>query len=287
MFSVDLKLISILISPVTWMIFVLGACIGSFLNVCILRIPEGTFWKSARSACPSCGAGIPFYYNVPILSWFFLRGKTACCGQKLSFIYPVVELLTAILFVAVYWKYPFLIQKGMIWDLGYPNIMRCLHGFVFVSILIVCSFIDFRLMIIPDVISLPMIALTPVVAWLHPDLTLMTAVVGAVAGGGILYFIAWAYWLIRKEVGMGMGDVKLLAGIGGWLGYQAIIPTVFYGSILGTILGLSAMAFKRSLNMKSAVPFGPFLAVGAIIHLLMGSYLQELLAHLSGAGYEP
>jgi leader peptidase (prepilin peptidase)/N-methyltransferase len=286
MFSINLKILSILFSPITWFVFLWGACIGSFLNVCILRIPEKTFWKSARSACPSCGATIPFYLNVPILSWFFLRGKTACCKQRLSFIYPLVEFLTGFLFVMIYWKYPFIVQKSDIWEVDYPNLLRALHGCVFVSILVVCSFIDFKLMIIPDVISLPMIALTPLIAWLHPDLSMLTALIGALAGGGILYLIAWAYWLVRKEVGMGMGDVKLLAGIGGWLGYQSIIPTVFYGSILGASLGIAFMAAKRTLTLKSAIPFGPFLAIGAIIHLMMGSYLQELLLYLPRSGID-
>lgn len=284
MYPINLQLISILTSPMTWLIFAMGACIGSFLNVCILRIPEKTFWKSARSMCASCGAPIPFYLNIPIFGWILLRGRSACCRQKLSPMYPVVEALTALLFVAVYWKFPFVVMKGGYWEIDYANQMRALHGFVFVSILVVCSFIDLRLMIIPDVISLPMVALTPLVAWMHPDLNMLTALVGAFAGGAILYAIAWAYWLVRKEVGMGMGDVKLLAGIGGWLGYQAIIPTVFYGSVLGATLGLSVMLFKRTLSLKSAIPFGPFLAIGAIIHLMMGSYIQELLMLLPGPG---
>lgn len=283
MLSINLNILSILTSPLTWMMFVFGACIGSFLNVCILRIPEKTFWKSMRSVCPNCGTPIPFYLNVPIFGWLFLRGKTACCKQKLSVMYPAVELLTAVLFVVVYWKFPFVLQRGGLWEFDYGNLIRALHAAIFVSVLIVCAVIDLRLMIIPDVISLPMVALTPVIAWVHPDLDMLTAVVGALAGAGILYGIAWAYWLLRKEVGMGMGDVKLLAGIGGWLGYQSIIPTVFYGSVLGALTGLVIMAFKRTLTLKSAIPFGPFLAIGAIIHLLMGSYIHELLLFLPGS----
>ena len=121
------------------------------------------------------------------------------------------------------------------------------------------------------------VALTPVIAWLHPDLTMLDAVLGALAGGFSLYAIAWIYWLVRREIGMGMGDVKLLAGIGGWLGYQAIIPTVFYGSVLGACAGIGIVLVTRKRSMKTAIPFGPFLAAGALIHLFAGAQLQELL----------
>ncbi len=269
--------LSYLTAWVTWIAFLFGAVTGSFLNVCILRIPEKTFFKNQRSVCPACGARIPFYLNIPILSWFILRGKAACCGARLSIQYPLVEALTALTFVVFYWKFPFVgsSSAGLTWDAF--NVIRFVHGITFASLLIVCSGIDFRHMIIPDVISLPMIALTPVVVWLHPDLDWMSAAIGVAAGGGSLYAIAWLYWLIRHEVGMGMGDVKLLAAIGGWLGYQAIIPTIFYGSLLGAVGGIAVILVSRRLSLKSAIPFGPFLAIGAIIHLIIGPYLQQLL----------
>jgi leader peptidase (prepilin peptidase)/N-methyltransferase len=272
-----LKLSAYLVTPLTWIVFTFGAIIGSFLNVCIFRIPEGTFFKEQRSVCRSCGARIPAYLNVPILSWVVLRGRTACCKAPLSIQYPLVELATALLMVVVYWSYPFVSVRGAAIEYDYANMIRAIHAAVFVAALLVCSVIDLRHMIIPDVISLPMIALTPVVVWLHPDLDWQSAAIGVAAGGLSLYAIAWIYWLVRHEVGMGMGDVKLLAGIGGWLGYQAIIPTVFYASILGAAFGLGAVALSRERSMKTAIPFGPFLALGAIIHLFAGSYLQELL----------
>ncbi|MEN9834271.1 MAG: hypothetical protein RL011_464, partial [Pseudomonadota bacterium] len=148
---------------------------------------------------------------------------------------------------------------------------------IFCSVLIVCSVIDLRLMIIPDVISLPMIALTPLVVYVHPDLDWISASLGIVLGGGSLYAIAWLYWIVRREVGMGMGDVKLLAAIGGWLGYQAILPTVLYGSVAGALTGLSMMLVTRRLTMRSAIPFGPFLALGAIIHLFAGPLIQQAM----------
>jgi leader peptidase (prepilin peptidase)/N-methyltransferase len=269
--------LSYLTAPMTWIVLVFGAVVGSFLNVVILRVPEKTFLKNQRSVCPACGKQIPFYLNIPILSWFILRGKAACCGARLSIQYPLVEALTGVMFVVFYWKFPFVAfsSAGLAFDSF--NVMRFAHGVVFASLLIACSVIDLRLMIIPDVISLPMIALTPVVVWLHPDLDWMSAGIGVLAGGFSLYAIAWIYWLIRHEVGMGMGDVKLLAAIGGWLGYQAIVPTIFYGSLLGAVAGILVILVSRKLSLKSAIPFGPFLAIGAIIHLIIGPYLQQLL----------
>lgn len=256
---------------------VFGAVFGSFLNVCIFRIPTGEFWKSQRSVCRSCGVEIPFYLNIPILSWFVLRGKTACCQSKLSLQYPIVELLTAIMMAILYWHLPFVVFKGGLLEWDFANLLRFAHAAILVCLLIICSFIDLRHMIIPDVISLPMIALTPLVAWVHPDLDVMSAVLGVLAGGLSLYAIAWLYWLLRREVGMGLGDVKLLAAIGGWLGYQAIIPTIFFGSMLGAFAGLLAIVISRKLSLRSAIPFGPFLALGAIIHMIIGPYLQELV----------
>lgn len=269
----------ILHSPMFWFMFVLGACIGSFLNVCILRVPEGTFLKHTRSVCPACETVIPFWLNIPILSWFFLGGRARCCKARLSFQYPFVELLTAVYFAYMYTKFPFL---GWSLDhviLNYQDALRFGHGIVFISILLVCSAIDLRYMIIPDVISLPMIVLTPLVAWIHPDLDIKSALIGVALGGGFLYGIAWLYWIIRKEYGMGFGDVKLLAGIGGWLGYQAIFPTLFVGSIVGSIIGVVVLILGRKFSWQARIPFGPFLATGAVIHFCWG---PELFAWLAG-----
>lgn len=192
--------------------------------------------------------------------------------------YPLVELITAVAFAVIYWHYPFLALRDgrAVWDAA--EMLRFAHGSVFFALMLVCSVIDIRLMIIPDVISLPMIALTPLVVLVHPDLDWFSALLGVLVGGASLYVIAWIYYLIRREVGMGAGDVKLLAGIGGWLGYQAIFPTIFYGSILGAGFGVGYMLVTRKLNLRAEIPFGPFLAAGAWLHLLFGGYLHELLA---------
>ena len=268
---------SYLQSPMTWIVFLFGSIVGSFLNVCIFRIPSGTFWKSHRSVCPHCGAPIPFYLNMPILGWLLLRGRARCCKSKLSFQYPLIEFLTGCLLVALYWKFAFISFHDMrlIYDPG--DMLRFTHASILICLLLVCSAIDFRHFIIPDVISLPMIALSPLVAWLHPELDLLSSAIGVFVGGFSLYAIAWIYWLIKREIGMGMGDVKLLAAIGGWLGYQAVLPTIFYGSILGASIGIGALLMSNKMSLRSAVPFGPFLALGAFLHLYFGGAMQEFM----------
>jgi leader peptidase (prepilin peptidase)/N-methyltransferase len=261
----------------TWLALLFGAIVGSFLNVCILRIPEGTFLAHTRSHCPSCGALIPWYLNIPVVSWLFLKGKARCCGAKISPQYVLVEFFTAILFSFIYWKVPFMIHHGTNFGWDPANFIRAVHMVIFSCSMMICAVIDWRLMIIPDVISLPMIAMTPLVVWLHPDLDWRSAALGVVAGFGLLYGIAWLYWVMRKEVGMGMGDVKLLAAIGGWLGVQAIVPTVLLGSLGGALCGLFYMVYRRQFDLKVALPFGPFLVSGALVHMFFGGILQEIL----------
>jgi leader peptidase (prepilin peptidase)/N-methyltransferase len=269
------KLYSYLSHPFTWVVFAFGAVFGSFYNVCILRIPEGTFWKNTRSVCPQCGAGIPAWYNIPILGWIILRGKTACCKKPLSIQYPIVELITAVGFVLLYWKFPFLLQIGDSLHVATPDLIRFIHASMFFSVLVICSFIDLRHMIIPDVFSIGLILTAPIWMFIHPELTWVSSAVGVLVGGGILYAIAWGYWLLRKQAGMGMGDVKLLAGMGGWLGYESIFPTVFYASVSGSIIGILVMIITKRSSMKFEIPFGPFLAMGALLFLFYGSSIIE------------
>ena len=264
--------------PAFWFVFVLGCLIGSFLNVVILRVPEGTFFKHVRSVCPACGKLIPGWLNIPVLSWFMLRGKAKCCGAKISVQYPLVEFATGLIFILFYTRFPFLgwSLDNPLWDPD--NFLRFSHAVVFTSLMLVCSVIDIRLMIIPDVISLPMLALTPLIAWVHPDLDIKSALIGAAAGAGFLYGIAWLYWVVRKEYGMGFGDVKLLGAIGGWLGFQAVFPTVFLGSIIGSIIGVAILIVGRKFSWQARIPFGPFLAGGAVLHLWFGSEIFQLFS---------
>ncbi len=147
-----------------------------------------------------------------------------------------------------------------------PTALRFGHSLIFFSVLLICSFIDLNLRIIPDAINLPMIALSPVVALLHPDLTMSQSLLGILLGAGIIYAVAWIYFVWKKMEGIGMGDAKLLAAIGGWLGYDSIFPTFFYASIIGSVVGIIAIAMKPSRGMQSEIPFGPFLALGAFFY---------------------
>lgn len=220
-----------------------------------------------RSVCTYCESPIPWYNNIPVLSYFILRGKTGCCKQKLSAQYPTIEAITGLLFVFAYWYAPYLSWGGEGIQVYWSGLLRSYHLAIFMSLMLVCSVIDMRYMIIPDVISIPMILLTPVIVYYHPDLGWQSALFGVLVGGGLLYGVAWLYWIIRGEIGLGFGDVKLLAAIGGWLGVEAIIPTILVGSVLGTIVGIGALFFNRHMSLKSALPFGPFLAFGACFHM--------------------
>lgn len=275
--SLFTALVPYLTSPITWILFILGSCMGSFFNVCIYRIPRKIFWHSSRSQCPYCHKNIPPWNNIPMVSWLVLRGRAACCGQSISVQYPLVELFTAVAFVVIYWEFPFVegFGQGLVWDDS--QFIRFGHGVIFFSLLLICSVIDLHLQIIPDVLSLPMIALSPLVVFLHPELSWASSLIGVLAGGGSLYLIAIGYYFLRRNIGLGMGDVKLLAAIGGWLGYQAVIPTLLVGSISGAIAGIGVIIGTRSFTLKIKIPFGPFLSLGAMMYLLFGQQINEFL----------
>ncbi len=264
--------------PVAWCLALVGATIGSFLNVCILRIPEKKFFEHARSICPKCGALIPFYLNIPIFGYLLLRGRAACCGAKLSRQYPLVELLMAIVFPLLYLKFPFMGWSQDFLSLNAPDLIRYGHAAVFISLILVMSVIDAKLMIIPDELSLGMLAFTPVVIWLHPDLDWISSVLGVLLGGGILYAVAWGYWLLRRQYGLGFGDVKLLAAVGGWLGWQGVFPTLFLGSVFGSIIAIVYLLLSRQFTWQAKIPFGPFLGAGAVAHLLWGTEIFMWMA---------
>ncbi len=267
--SLSANFFYLLYLPATWIVLSIGLVIGSFLNVCIYRIPRNIFWYSLFSRCCHCKALIPFWLNIPIISYCMLRGRSKCCNKKISLHYPLVELITAVSGVFLFWNYFIANYSWPPESLDNLSVIRFVHAFIFVCILIICSFIDMRFKIIPDKISLPMIAVSPVVALVHPELDLISSLLGVVLGAGIIYAIAWTYYILRRQEGIGMGDAKLLAGIGGWLGYQSILPSIFYASILGTIAGIGVCIYKRSLSLKAEIPFGPFLAIGSLIFFLI------------------
>lgn len=250
---------------------VFGLLIGSFLNVCIARMPEDRSVVSPPSHCPACGHGIRWYDNVPVLSWLILRAKCRDCGTPISSLYPTIELLTGLVAWLLYRR----VIDG-------PADLDLAHGaafgvyLVFAAMLIAQTFIDVRHYIIPDefsVYAVPVgIASAALLTWLgYPGApTWKESVAGALLGAGILGFVTLAYWLVRRREGMGFGDVKLLAMIGAFLGAVPAVPFVlFVSAVGGSLLGVP-MAILRRRGLGAALPFGPFLALGALAWLLHG-----------------
>ncbi len=236
--------------------FIFGACIGSFLNVVIFRLPAGESIVSPPSHCPKCDTALPFYLNIPILSFLFLRGKCGFCNVPISIRYPGVECLTGLIALVLF------TQFGLT--------LVTLFYIVFASTLIAISFIDIDHQIIPDVISIPGIFIFTSSVFFIPDMTLYKAISGILAGGGILYAVAYGYYFLKGVSGMGGGDIKLLAMIGAATGVKGILFTLFSGALFGTFGGLAIMAATRKKDFKLKIPFGPFLSAGAIIYILWG-----------------
>ena len=247
--------------------FLFGAIVGSFLNVCILRIPKGESVVHPGSRCPNCKAAIAFYDNIPLLSYLILRGRCRACRKKISPRYFVVELLTASLTLALFYKF----------GLG----PAFLTSFIFVAALIVISFIDLDAMIIPDVISLSGIVLgllfsivgrtvleDPFEVFPSP----LSSLIGLVVGGGFLLAVGWIYEIFTKVEGMGGGDIKLFAMIGAFLGWQSLLATLLLASLGGSVIGLTVMLVK-GVGRRHPIPFGPFLCLGALLYLFFGKEL--------------
>ena len=235
----------------------IGLCIGSFLNVVIYRLPRGQSLVTPPSRCRNCGYLLRWYDNVPVLSWLFLRARCRNCGTPVSWQYPVVELITGALFLLVVWLTP-------VGPLLFSRLLL-------VCILIALFGIDLEHQILPNVITLPGLAIGVIVSLVAPP-GIVDSLIGVLLGGGILYAIAGGYYLWRREEGMGMGDVKMLAMIGAFLGWKAVLVTLVLSSFSGAIIGLLLMAVQKE-NLKFALPFGTFLAIGALIAMLAGDPL--------------
>jgi leader peptidase (prepilin peptidase)/N-methyltransferase len=238
--------------------FIFGLCIGSFLNVCIYRLPASQSITRPRSHCPNCNELIHFYDNIPVLSYLVLRGRCRFCSEKISFRYPVVEILSGLFALVTFLKYGLTLEA--------------LIYYVFVSALIVITFIDIDHQIIPDIITLPGIPLFFIAGFALPNITYIDSIIGILAGGGSLFLVAWIYHLVTKKEGMGGGDIKLLAMIGALIGWQGVLFTIFVASAVGTVSGILVMLKSRK-SMKLAIPFGPFLAIGGIAYIFIGPQL--------------
>lgn len=242
--------------------FIFGAAIGSFLNVCIFRIPADQSIVRPLSQCPHCHHPIRFYDNIPIISFILLRARCRDCGEKISWRYPLVELVTGLLALLLFMKF------GMTLDF--------LVYFIFTAVLITISFIDLDHQIIPDILSLPGIPIFFLLAVFVVRLPWIEAAIGLLVGGGILFAIAFVYESITKREGMGGGDIKLLGMIGGFLGWKSLIFILLVSSLLGAIIGIAVMVIKKQ-DMKYAVPFGPFLSAAAVAYLFWGDAFMRFL----------
>ena len=232
----------------------IGLCIGSFLNVVIYRLPLGQSLASPPSRCRNCGYSLQWFDNIPVLSWLWLRRRCRKCGVGVSWQYPLVELVTAALFLLVVW-----------WTPMGPLVISRL---ILVCILIALFGIDLEHQILPNTITLPGIAIGVLLSIIAPP-GWKDALIGALLGAGILYGIAGAYYLWRREEGMGMGDVKMLAMIGAFLGWKAVLVTLVLSSFSGAIIGVIMLSAQRG-GMKFALPFGTFLAIGALVAMFAG-----------------
>jgi len=259
----------------------LGLVIGSFLNVCICRIPLKKSVVSPGSHCPHCGSAIRFYDNVPLLSFLLLRGKCRSCGARISWQYPLVELLTALAFLACALK----------WHFAPPTYVNSL----LLSVVIILMFVDYGHRILPNILTLPGTAagilLSPFQArsfyadplsrmaasflWPgDPDLILCWAgsVLGAIVGAGFLLVVAVGYERLRRRQGLGMGDVKMMAMAGTFLGWPLVLLTITLGSVLCLVFGIFLIIF-RGMNLQAKLAFGVFLGIGVAISLFYGPQL--------------
>lgn len=239
-------------------IFTFGACIGSFLNVCIWRLPESQSIVSPPSKCPNCNKPIRFYDNIPIISYIWLWGKCRACRKPISIRYPLVEIITG-LFACI---------TAIKFGISYEALIY----FIFIAALIVTTFIDIDHQIIPDIISLPGIAIGLLFSIVFESLHYKDSLIGILIGGGSLFLIAWGYHFFTGKDGMGGGDIKLLAMIGAFIGWKGVFFTIFVSSATGSIIGIMLMLIKQK-DLKLAVPFGPFLAIGAILYIFFGPEL--------------
>jgi leader peptidase (prepilin peptidase)/N-methyltransferase len=261
--------------PLLVLAFAVGASVGSFLNVCIHRIPEDLSVVSPASRCPRCKTPIAWYDNVPILSWLWLRGRCRHCAAPIAGRYPLVEALGGLLAVTAVTR------------LGLTPM--AMVGFGFTAALLLITFIDFDHFFIPDEVSLPGIVVGLLVSLLPGGVGFLDAAAGAALGGGLLWLVAWSYERATGLEGMGLGDVKLLAMIGAFLGWQALPVVLLVASVAGSLAGMAAifgargragigrvrrmlgpgaiLPYLRRRARTTAIPFGPFLALGAIVVL--------------------
>lgn len=266
------------------LIFILGAITGSFLNVVIHRVPSKESIIFPVSACPKCKTPIKFFDNLPILSWLILGGKCRQCKKPISLRYPAVELLTALLFVTV------------LWQIGFNSFLPV--ALMFVAAVISLVFIDAERMILPNVITYPLLFFAFLIRLIFPlffsvayfsdikifplnivaeypswFISVTGGVLGALAGGGSLWLVGEIWERVRGIEAMGLGDVKMMLGVGTLLGWRLAVLSIFLGAFTGAIAGLIVLARQKEKDFQTQMPFGVFLGIGSVISLLFGEHL--------------
>jgi leader peptidase (prepilin peptidase)/N-methyltransferase len=236
---------------------VLGVSVGSFLNVCVHRLPRNQSLVHPGSRCPHCGYALRWYDNVPVVSYLLLRGRCRKCGDAISMRYPALELATLVLFLV----------HGAIFGWSALLVVRLLFG----CAMIVLFAIDLEHHLLPDVITLPGIAAGLLFSIVLPP-GLVSSLLGLLIGGGVLWLIGEVYFRYSGQEGMGGGDVKMLAMIGAFLGWKLVLVTLVLSSVAGSLIGLLVITLKRG-GMKYALPYGTFLALGALAASLVGERL--------------
>lgn len=239
--------------------FIYGSFFGSFANVVIYRTQqEKPISLFKKSFCPHCRSPIAFYLNIPILSWFFLRGSCTNCSQKISWRYPLVEFLMSVLFCTLF------LAMGWKWFL--------LESLIFGFALLTASIIDIDKMILPDFFTLSGVIFGLLGGFFNPERSFIDSLIGCFAGGGILLFIAFVYYFLRRKEGMGGGDIKMMAWIGAVLGWESLFFVLLVSCFLGTFFGLTIILQSNKKSFQMVFPFGPALALSALIYI----FLKEL-----------
>ena len=243
-----------------FIVLLFGAVIGSFLNVCIYRLPREKAVAWPASHCPSCRQAIAAYDNMPILSYLILRGRCRACCAPISIQYPLVEAANALGYLGIFWMFGF-------------TTAACVYA-ALVSALIVVTGTDLSHTMIPDAVTLPGIVVGLLCSALILPIGIVDALLGVVVAGGILWFLAWISPYVFGKEGMGGGDIKLMAMVGAFIGWQPALLAIMIGSLLGSLVGGGLIA-ARVMRREQYIPFGPFLAVGSLLALLFHQPLFE------------
>jgi len=237
----------------------LGLCLGSFLNVVIYRVPRDLFLSQKRSVCPHCKKQLRWYHNIPLFSYLFLKGRCGFCREKISIRYPLVEMMNTLLYLYFLW------QLGL-------SLNFVIFAFLS-SALLVIFFIDLDFQIIPDVITLPGIIIGLGVSLVPGGIGIVSALIGFLVGGGALFLIALlGDWLFKKD-SMGGGDIKMAAMLGAFLGWQKVLLVFLSSAVIGLVVSIAIMFFSEKLRKDRVVPFGPFLALAAMLAILYGDQI--------------